>query len=98
MPRFVRIASLGSVALGFASLILVIVTIAMSSANRSRQAEVQGRQAFLAQTQEQARIAETMVRLMANVAVTRNEQPILDLLAANQISIAMTPPAAGAAR
>jgi predicted Holliday junction resolvase-like endonuclease len=82
-------------ALSGITLILVIVYLLVSQQNRAVQAKINERQQFINQSIQFAHINETLVRIMATVAVSEKDDKLRDLLTQNGIKI--NPPAAAKA-
>ena len=74
-------------ALSGITLILVVVYLSLVEQNRTVQAELNQRQQFINQSIQFGRVNEALVRALATVAVSDNDDKLRDLLAQNGITI-----------
>lgn len=77
------------------SLLLVIVNAALVVRNQSLQVEVNDRQQAINQGQQYARLRQTIAQLLANLAISKQDHDLSDLLSKHGISV-NAPPAATA--
>jgi hypothetical protein len=80
------------------SLVLVIVNGVMALANRSTQADVNGRGQFIAQSAQLGNLERQIIQAAANAAINSKDTRLGDLLTANgiQYQAAANPPATAA--
>jgi hypothetical protein len=80
------------------SLVLVIVNAALVMRNQSIQVEATGRQQVINQGLQFARIRQALAQSLANVAVTKNDREIAELLTRHGVTVnQQAAPAAAAA-
>jgi hypothetical protein len=84
-----------SVALGVASLVLVVTNVILISQNQAVQAQVNQRQQFINQSIQLSRVNDVLVRLLANAAVSAKDDKLRDLLAQQGITVTASPSASG---
>jgi hypothetical protein len=84
-----------SVALGVASLVLVVTNVILISQNQVVQAQVNQRQQFINQSIQLSRVNDVLVRLLANAAVSAKDDKLRDLLAQQGITVTASPSASG---
>jgi len=88
-------------ALGALALILAITNAALFTGNRTAQAELAQRQQFVQQTGPLEGLYRDIVKALAEMAVKGNDKQVLDMLAAQGLSVTVntpdSPAAAGAA-
>lgn len=87
-------------ALGALALLLAIANAVLFTGNRAAQAELAQRQQFVQQTAPLEGLYRDIVKALAEMAVKGNDKQVLDMLAAQGLSVTVnTPeaPAAGAA-
>ena len=75
------------VALSGMTLVLVVVYIVLIQGNRSVQSEVNQRQQFINQSIQLGRVNDALIRALATMAVSNNDDKLHDLLAQNGITI-----------
>ncbi len=85
------------IALGVASLVLVVINASLSASNRAQQGEINQRQAFLQQTQSLEGLYREMVKGLAELALRSNDRRVIDALAAQGINVTPNQPAAAPA-
>ena len=76
-----------TMALAALSLLLVIVNAALVVRNQSLQAEVTDRQQIINQGLQFARIRQTLVQVLGNLAVTKQDRDLSDLLSRHGVSV-----------
>jgi len=75
------------VALSGMTLVLVVVYIVLIQGNRSVQSEVNQRQQFINQSIQLGRVNDALIRALATMAVSNNDDKLRDLLAQSGITI-----------
>jgi hypothetical protein len=85
---------LGAMALAVVSLALVIVNAALVMRNQGIQADVTQRQQIINQGLQLARIRQGLAQVIGNLAVSKQDHDLSDLLARHGISVSGTPSAA----
>jgi len=75
------------VALSGITLVLVVVYIVLIQGNRSVQSEVNQRQQFINQSIQLGRVNDALIRALATMAVSNNDDKLRDLLAQSGITI-----------
>ena len=75
--------------------VLVVVNIALFTANRAAQAEVSSRAQFIQQTAQLEPLYREMVKALADLSVRNNDRELRDMLAKQGITVSANPPAAG---
>ena len=88
---------IATMALAVVSLVLVIVNAALVMRNQALQVEATGRQQVINQGQQFARIRQALAQSLANIATTKNDRDISDLLARHGITVNQAPAAPAAA-
>jgi hypothetical protein len=91
MPLRPRALYWPSIGLGVGTLILLAVNVFLVESNQTVQAEVNQRQQFINQTIQLSRVNEVLVRMLANAAVSANDDKLRDLLAQQGITVTVTP-------
>jgi hypothetical protein len=81
-----------SAGLGFAALLLAIANAVLATLNRDAQAALNERQQFVQQTAPLEGLYREIVKALAERAVKGNDQPVLQMLAAQGLSITVNPP------
>lgn len=79
-------------ALGVAALLLVIANMLMSTLNRNAQIALNQQQTFIQQTVPLETLYRDIVKALAEMAVKGNDRQVLDMLAAQGLSVSMTNP------
>jgi hypothetical protein len=69
------------------TLVLVVVYIVLIQGNRSVQSEVNQRQQFINQSIQLGRVNDALIRALATMAVSNNDDKLRDLLAQSGITI-----------
>jgi hypothetical protein len=87
-----------SVVLGVVTVVLVIANFALLSNNQAIQAQVNQRQQFINQSAQLSRVSDLLIRTLASEAVSKNDDKVRDMLAAQGVQLQVTPaPAPGTA-
>lgn len=79
-------------ALGVAALLLVIANMLMSTLNRNAQIALNQQQTFIQQTVPLETLYRDIVKALAEMAVKGNDRQVLDMLAAQGLSVSMNNP------
>ena len=79
--------------LGAAAIALVVVNTWLFVGNRTAQAELAQRQQFVQQTVALQSLYGDLVKALAEAGARGNDRQLLDLLAAQGLSVTITPPA-----
>jgi hypothetical protein len=79
------------------SLVLVLVNGALFLTNRASQAEITARQQFIQQTVQLEGLYREIVKALAELAVKNGDNQIIQMLAAQGISVSNNSPVASAA-
>jgi hypothetical protein len=87
-PQFLALTALGGLAL---ALMLVNGTLAIG--NRARQAEISTLQAGVQQTAQLQVLQTEIAKALAELAIKGNDKQVLDMLAANGITVTLNQPA-----
>ena len=74
--------------------VLVVVNIALFTANRAAQAEVATRAQYIQQTAQLEPLYREMVKALADLSVRNNDRELRDMLAKQGITVSANPPAA----
>lgn len=86
---------IGTMALAALSLLLVVINAGLVVRNQSLQAEVTDRQQVINQGLQFARIRQTLAQFLGNLAVSKQDHDLSDLLSRHGISLtAGQPPVA----
>ena len=85
-----------SVVLGALTVVLVIVNFGLLSNNQVLQAQVNQRQQFINQSAQLSRVSDLLIRSLASGAVSKNDDKVRDMLAAQGVTLQVAP-ASGAA-
>jgi|HubBroStandDraft_4_1064222.scaffolds.fasta_scaffold929376_2 hypothetical protein len=96
MTRYLGALNWLLVGLAAATVILVVTDFVLARSNRALQAEVNERQQFIAESNRLARIRETLIKDIANAAVSSDDSKLRELLARQGISFSNLPAAAPA--
>jgi hypothetical protein len=83
-------------AIGALALVLVLVNGTLFVVNRGSQAEISARQQFIQQTVQLEGLYREIVKALAELAVKNGDTQIVQMLAAQGISVSVNPPAASA--
>jgi hypothetical protein len=81
-------------ALGVAALLLVLANALLFTQNRSAQAALNQRQQFIQQTVPLESLYREIVKALAEMAIKGNDRQVLDMLAAQGLSVTVNGPAA----
>ena len=84
-------------ALGALALLLAIANAVLFTGNRTAQAELAQRQQFVQQTGPLEGLYRDIVKALAEMAVKGNDKQVLDMLAAQGLSVTVNTPDAPAA-
>ena len=84
-------------ALGALTLVLAITNAVLFTTNRTAQAELAQRQQFVQQTGPLEGLYRDIVKALAEMAVKGNDKQVLDMLAAQGLSVTVNTPDAPAA-
>ena len=84
-------------ALGVAALLLVVTNAVLFTQNRSAQVALNQRQQFIQQTVPLEGLYRDIVKALAETAVKGNDRQVLDMLAAQGLSVTVNTPAPVAA-
>jgi hypothetical protein len=85
-----------SVVLGALTVVLVLVNFGLLSNNQAIQAQVNQRQQYINQSAQLSRVSDLLIRTLATEAVNKNDDKVRDMLAAQGVTLQVTP-ASGAA-
>lgn len=77
--------------------IIVVANMVLFTGNRSAQTEVAGRQEYIQQTVQFDGLYRDIVKALADLSVRNQDEDLKGLLAAQGISVTITPPPAPAA-
>ena len=83
-------------ALGALALLLAMANAVLFTQNRSTQAELSVNQQFVQQTGPLETLYRELVKALAELAVKGNDRQVLDMLAAQGLSVSVNAPTAGA--
>ena len=84
-------------ALGGLALALALLNGALFVTNRSTQDEITARQAMVQQTGQLEVLQREIAKALADLALKTHDAKVLEMLAANGVTVTMNAPAAGAA-
>ena len=84
-------------ALGVAALLLVVTNAVLFTQNRGAQVALNQRQQFIQQTVPLEGLYRDIVKALAETAVKGNDRQVLDMLAAQGLSVTVNTPAPAAA-
>ena len=90
--------AVATVAMACLSLVLVIVNAGLVIRNQSIQANVGQRQQVINQGLEFARIRQALAQVLGNIALSKNDHDLSDLLAQHGIAVSAAPAAPAAAQ
>jgi hypothetical protein len=82
-------------ALGVVALLLVVTNAALATMNRGTQVALNQKQLFIQQTVPLETLYQEMLKALAEMAVKSNDRQVLEMLAAQGLSVSVNNPVTG---